>query len=577
MLRKESELEFGVAIEKLSANDGNLTALRFEIDWEHLQPFSSIQIQQLVVALEHNTNLKSINLAGCGLEKLSNSDFEKLFAALNTHQGIESIICCEITDKQLAIMVPILNKPLKYFELQINENLWGDAVTNLVTVLKNVKLKEFRGRRNASSQIAAKFAEWLKDKDCTLESLDFQSGSISNYGAVALAEALNTNISLKRLNLFNNSIGDEAAMALAKMLKINKTLESLNIGLNDFKCLAGIQFAHALKFNKNLVELLIANVPGIGKAFARMLYKNTTLRKLSLKSCTLGNTNLFLKVIKTNSTLKSLNLGRNEIPFKLTAKYAEALAQNTTLEEFELDSNILKDEIGIDVAAFGLMLRNNTTLKLLNLSSNNIGDKGAIVISEGVKLNSTLAELNLEDNVIGHKGAHAIAAAFKTRPLKRLTLWDNKFKNSGYQALHSLLKYNPALLELDVDIPNNREIDKMNSTEDKNEAYRQKYRDQFFPRTIQDTTGMNLDVCSVIKDYHEFESYTLEPEILSPRSKKKLEAKPNEQDNLESKEEAKYTVPKQQYFLRSTKQKLNAAENKEESCSESKPKKPRIK
>jgi len=46
------------------------------------------------------------------------------------------------------------------------------------------------------------------------------------------------------------------------------------------------------------------------------------------------------------------------------------------------------------------MKRNATLTEELNLSENKIGDEGARLINEGLKVNSTLTMLNLENNDI---------------------------------------------------------------------------------------------------------------------------------------------------------------------------------
>ena len=57
--------------------------------------------------------------------------------------------------------------------------------------------------------------------------------SIGDNGAVALSEALKTNLTLTSLELRNNKIGDNGAVALSEALKINPTLTTLDLHSNS--------------------------------------------------------------------------------------------------------------------------------------------------------------------------------------------------------------------------------------------------------------------------------------------------------------------------------------------------------
>lgn len=57
--------------------------------------------------------------------------------------------------------------------------------------------------------------------------------SIDCRGAVALAQALNTNQTLTHLQLYHNKIGDTGAKAFVKVLQCNKTLMFLSLKYNS--------------------------------------------------------------------------------------------------------------------------------------------------------------------------------------------------------------------------------------------------------------------------------------------------------------------------------------------------------
>ena len=64
-------------------------------------------------------------------------------------------------------------------------------------------------------------------------SISMMDMSISNGVAVALAQVLHHNSTLKKLNLSNNNINDAGAVSLAQALHHNSTLEWLDLSNNN--------------------------------------------------------------------------------------------------------------------------------------------------------------------------------------------------------------------------------------------------------------------------------------------------------------------------------------------------------
>ena len=77
------------------------------------------------------------------------------------------------------------------------------------------------------------------------------------------------------------------------------------------------------------------------------------------------------------------------------------------------DNAASRPTFGAAVEELGAVLKENTTLKSMDLSINQIGDAGAADIAAALKENSTLLRLYLYNNQIGDPGAAAIVAALK--------------------------------------------------------------------------------------------------------------------------------------------------------------------
>ena len=83
-----------------------------------------------------------------------------------------------------------------------------------------------------------------------------------------------------------------------------------------------------------------------------------------------------------------------------------------------------------------MFLKAAKRLRHLNLSKNEIGVKGALVLSQALVINLNqqsggLIELNLSHNQIGAKGTQLIIESLKDSKMKYLDLSFNHIKDSG--------------------------------------------------------------------------------------------------------------------------------------------------
>jgi hypothetical protein len=150
--------------------------------------------------------------------------------------------------------------------------------------------------------------------------------------------------------------------------------------------------------------------------------------------------------LRYNTTLTVLDLYGNDIGDEGAQALAAALMNNATLTTLPLDGNNIGDE-GAQALAAALM--NNATLTTLHLGENNIGDEGAQALATALTRNATLKALRLYENGIGHEGARALAAALTNNAtLLSLNLRDNNIGEEGARALAAALDTNRTLLYL---------------------------------------------------------------------------------------------------------------------------------
>eukprot|EP00035_Acanthoeca_spectabilis_P015321 m.305525 g.305525 ORF g.305525 m.305525 type:complete len:1554 (+) comp16341_c0_seq2:444-5105(+) len=125
---------------------------------------------------------------------------------------------------------------------------------------------------------------------------------------------------------------------------------------------------------------------------------------------------------------------------------AAALTLNTSLIVLNLDTNQI-GEVGAKELAVALEF--NRTLKDLNLDYANVGDGGVVFIARALNHNASLERLHLDGNKIGDVGAKSLASALlSNRTLERLYLGENQIENDGATSLGEALATNQRLSRL---------------------------------------------------------------------------------------------------------------------------------
>ena len=180
------------------------------------------------------------------------------------------------------------------------------------------------------------------------------------------------------------------------------------------------------------------------------LLKNESngLENLSLSQCRIVNKKsmaLLEKIIIKNKNLKNIEINNSLIFNKcfnidtLNIKVAKIIncqlliINYLPLEQLILsNNNISKD--GLKKLA-NLLSDEKCSLIKLNLNNNLIGDDGCVILSEGIANNNSLISLNLSSNNILNKGVIEIAKSIRSetgnKTIQKLNLSQNEIENSG--------------------------------------------------------------------------------------------------------------------------------------------------
>ncbi|MFM8454725.1 MAG: hypothetical protein ACKOAD_07215 [Gammaproteobacteria bacterium] len=164
------------------------------------------------------------------------------------------------------------------------------------------------------------------------------------------------------------------------------------------------------------------------------------------------NVLLLLKALKYNNKIKSLLIEDNQLSgyllknilyYLVSSPYLETLdcsgnpiekislkiileiiSKNNRLNYLRLNNCFLTPEM---VEALALVLTSNRTIKTLDLSSNQVGEKGLLALENMLKKNKTIKKLNLSCCFLGNKEIKSFVNSLKTNTtLKALDLSWNR-------------------------------------------------------------------------------------------------------------------------------------------------------
>ena len=146
--------------------------------------------------------------------------------------------------------------------------------------------------------------------------------------------------------------------------------------------------------------------------------------------------------------LEELYISNNRLNRKLNT------SDNELFGEFGKLSKGIGDQ-GAELLSKGLT--NTKTLRVLHIADNNIGSSGAIAIANALVNNTSLEELNMNhNNEFGQDGAEAIAKAITSnKTLKKLLLYGDSMMNDDEATMiRRSLNHNSTIIKLDLNEQN---------------------------------------------------------------------------------------------------------------------------
>jgi hypothetical protein len=341
--------------------------------------------------LKNNTTLQELTLQFPIPPVATIRNLSSILTSLCDHPHLRKLCLCMHVRDLTGLDTLLLSDNSKITELDIHNWRGGLAQFRALSpVIGLPRVLEALVRRPTLTQLGLRGVNLRRDEvrllqralcnTPSLHSLALTRNALGSAGLAELVPALYHNTSIKVLDMSGNGLDNmESAEMLRDILRRNKTMTALNLCENEF-----------------------GRMTGAVECIAEGLGSNSTLLKIDLLSCRLGDdgvSTLVRTLSSRNTTLQKLDLQCNSITSTGVGFLLGAMEQNSYhITDLDLRDNQTMRNEGASLLATSL--ENNTlpNLKRLSLSSCGIGDDGLAALVSALEQNTSLLHLDLRDN-----------------------------------------------------------------------------------------------------------------------------------------------------------------------------------
>ena len=408
------------------------------------------------------------------------------FIKLKCINRIIDLTDCKLGFNSMIVLSEILkNINSQYSRLILGKNNFGDKGIELLleSIGDNSSIVELNLSSNGITAKGGKLIFGYLLNQQSIISLDLSSheginrNRICADGVRLIENVLQTNFFIENLDLSSNSIKTEGFKYLINGLKGNIVLKYLNVSNNEID----EKGMYYLKDNLDECKVEILDVSSnpignegciaLGKCLGSEKFNEITNVNLSDCSVRFNGIREFFKYLKTNKKINTLILNKNNL-FSKKWVYLEDYFLNLNLRHLGLSSCSLNVSV-IDISK---ILQHHPTLRILDLSHNQINDASFIYFKSFPKENLSLVELDFSRNYISDKsGKYFFENLMNNRCLQRLNFFDNQLQNESANAIIESLRINHSLTyvnfksnrvpirimkEINIRIQNNKLIEK---------------------------------------------------------------------------------------------------------------------
>ncbi|CAD6189620.1 unnamed protein product [Caenorhabditis auriculariae] len=316
-----------------------------------------------------------------------------------------------------------------------------------------------KGERVSHSQMEA-----LEEvfKRVQFNTIDFEYTFLDDDCALALGEMLEFYDSCVRLNLsFNKLIGVRGWNAIFRAVRNCSSLQVLNLRYTTMSEKALPSLCRTLRVTPcpSLTCLHLENTNITGKNLLILicaLKSNTGLKELYLGDnglqCTDG-AHLF-QLIVSNTSIQLLDLRNNQLGDGGVRHISDGLRNREALEKSSLSALVLWNNqvTGSSMNCLAEALKENTKIETLNIGNNHIGVLGVSHLKPALVSNTHLHRLGLQKTHIDCEGAIILAECLADNTaMVRVDIRDNPIELAGLLALHTAMKMNRSITLMNID------------------------------------------------------------------------------------------------------------------------------
>ena len=380
----------------------------------------------VVKGLQQITSLKVLNLGSCNLPKEISANMPK--EACN----------------ELALVIE-RNQCLTTLQLN-NNDLQCSAVDILQALSKISSLRVLHLQSTQLNEDAGECISYIVLNNNGLNQLFLGNNDIGR-GALPIAKALQKINSLQVLGLGDTNLPKEVCDELALVIERNQCLTALQLNNNDLQCSA-VDILQALSKISSLRVLHLQSTQlneDAGEYVSSIILNNTGLNELILDNNNIGKGVLCIaKALRSINSLQVLRLKCANIPKVASNDLALVIIHNKHLYDLDLSKNNLQSAIVVILQA----LCHLTSLKVLDLSSNELSEDTGEYLAHIICNNHGLISLFLDNNNIGKGMLHIAKALQNITPLIELSLEHNRFPAEVCSELALAIQSNQCLESL---------------------------------------------------------------------------------------------------------------------------------
>lgn len=368
-------------IEALAKGLGRNHSLRLlELDWNQIGDEGAIALAE---ALQRNGTLKMLDLSG---NQIAQRGCIALAKALPYHLELKELKMTNnrMTDEAAKAFADSLTERHCVFEklhwdenplsqegvktlkqaTQFRKNIKRWLTPRFVKQVENNKVSclNWMGKASISDFEIKKLAGLLlsSNSNCRLTIMYLGGINITSKGIESLCDWIgSSHCSLTRLFIRDTSMGDDGATAIANALETNTSLRSLSVTGSHITATGA-------------------------SALGRAMVENETLSRLSLAHNRISVVGLIALAqgIRESMTLTSLNVMSNAIEIPKNTELWSILVQ-TSIVELTLSANAIDDDTIVD---FAHALRDHCPFRKLDFSENQITERGAWLLARFLEL-----------------------------------------------------------------------------------------------------------------------------------------------------------------------------------------------